>query len=50
MFIITINGENPNIINYENAVVDKYATWEQELSERETIVRQKEQELGLSKE
>lgn len=48
MFIITINGENPNIINYENAVVDKYATWEQELSERETIVRQKEQELGLS--
>ena len=50
MFIITINGKNPNIINYENALVDKYAAWEQELSERESAVRQKEQELGLTKE
>ena len=49
LFIITINGKNPNIINYENALIDKYASWEQELSDRETVIRQKEQELGLIK-
>ena len=47
MFAITLTGENPNIINYENALVDKYAKWEQELSQRESIVREKEKELNI---
>lgn len=48
MFVITLKGENPNIINYKNAVTNEYAAWEQELSERENAVRQKEKELGMN--
>lgn len=45
MFVITLKGNNPNILNYENVLIDKYASWEQELTEREAIVREKEREL-----
>ncbi len=45
MFVITIKSDNPNALNYERAVIDKYATWEQELTEREQIIREKEKEL-----
>ena len=48
MFSITLNSDNPNIINYENAIINKYASWEQELSEREKIVREKERELNIT--
>lgn len=47
MFAIASQSDNPNIINYENAVVNKYASWEQELSEREQVIREKERELGI---
>lgn len=47
MFSITLNSDNPNIINYESAIVNKYASWEQELSEREKAVREKERELNI---
>lgn len=47
MFAITLNGKNENILNYKNAVTNQYAEWEQELSEREDAVRQKELELGI---
>ena len=46
MFAITMKSENPNILNYETAIQNKYAQWEQELTEREKKVRAKEQELG----
>lgn len=46
MFAITLKSDNPNIINYERALVNKYASWEQELSEREKVVREKERELN----
>ena len=42
-----MTGNNPNILNYQNAVLNKYASWEQELMEREQAVREKEQELGI---
>lgn len=42
MFYITTTSKSPNIINYENALVDKYSVWEQELEEREAAVSQKE--------
>lgn len=48
MFVITIKGENANILNYKNAVTNEYAAWEQELSERENAVRAKEKELGMN--
>ncbi len=47
MFFLATTGNNPNILNYENAIVNKYASWEQELTEREKAVREKELELGI---
>jgi len=48
MFYITLKADNPNIINYETAIQNKYAAWEQEITEREKAVREKEQELGIT--
>ena len=47
MFWIATNTDNPNILNYETVLTNKYATWEQELTEREAAVRQAERELSL---
>ena len=40
MFWIVSTGDSPNVINYENAVINKYAEWEQELSERERLLKE----------
>lgn len=48
LFAITLTGENANAINYRNAIVNEYSQWEQELTERENTVREKERELGIS--
>lgn len=45
MFFITLNSQQPNILNYEKAITDKYAYWEQQLTEREKAVREKELQL-----
>lgn len=47
MFYVAMTGNNPNILNYEHAVLNKYAAWEQELTAREKAVREKEQESGI---
>lgn len=47
MFVITLNSDQPNIINYEKAITDRYASWEQQLTERENAVREKERELDI---
>lgn len=47
MFLITLTGKNENILNYKNAITNQYAEWEQELSQREAAVRQKELELNM---
>lgn len=47
MFAIALNAEQPNILNYEKAITNRYASWEQELSEREQAVREKERELNI---
>ena len=47
MYIIVIKSDTPNMINYENAITNKYASWEQELTERESKVRQRENEMGI---
>ena len=45
LIIIAMNSQNPNIINYEHVIQDRYASWEQELNARETAVRQRERAL-----
>ncbi len=47
MFFISFFSEQPNVFNYERAVTDKYAAWEQELTQREQAVREKERELDM---
>ena len=50
MFWVATASDVPNILNYKRALEDKYATWEAELDERESVVRQKEKELRLTEE
>ncbi len=45
MFGISLNSDNPNVLNYEKSLKNKYASWEQELTQREQAVREKEKEL-----
>lgn len=45
MFVISLNGSNPNILNYKHSIENEYAAWEQELTDRERVIRQKEAEL-----
>lgn len=47
MFIITLTSDNPNALNYERAITNKYSQWEQDLTEREKVIRNKEKELSL---
>ena len=47
MFLIILKSDTPNMINYEKAITNRYAEWEQELTEREQKVREKEDELGI---
>ncbi len=42
MFIIALNSNNPNILNYRTAIENEYAEWEQELTAREAALREKE--------
>ena len=41
MMIITWNGASINAVNYKKVVTDQYAAWEQDLSEREAVIREK---------
>lgn len=45
MFIITLSADRPNILNYERVLTDQYSSWEQDLREREKVVKEKEQML-----
>lgn len=47
MFIISLQAENPNMINYRTAILNQYSEWEQELNEREAKIKEKELELGI---
>ena len=48
MFWISTTSSSPTILNYETKLIDRYASWEQELTEREQAVREKEQILGIT--
>lgn len=45
MFLITATTNNTTILNYETQLINKYAEWEQELTEREQALREQELEL-----
>ncbi len=47
MFVITLTSDQPNILNYERALTDRYAGWEQELTQREQKVREAESALQI---
>lgn len=47
-FLITLQSDNPNILNYEKNLIDKYAAWEQDLTERENNVKDAERKLNIS--
>ncbi|HKM34098.1 MAG TPA: hypothetical protein VJY54_05085 [Lachnospiraceae bacterium] len=48
MFGIAIKSDNPNILNYETVLTNKYASWEQEITQREAAIREKEKQLQIS--
>lgn len=48
MFIITAKSDNPNILNYERVLQDRYATWAEDLAEKEEELREWERELELT--
>lgn len=49
MFVISLSSDQPNIYNYERVLTDRYAAWEQELTQREQAVREKEREFDLDR-
>lgn len=44
MFAIALGAGQSNILNYERVLTDRYASWEQELTEREQAIRERELE------
>ena len=47
MFAMTLTSDSPTIVDYQSKLLNRYASWEQELTEREKAVSEKEQELGI---
>lgn len=47
MFVIAAVNPNTGYINTENKILNKYATWQEELEEREQAVKEKEEELNI---
>lgn len=47
MFAIAVLNPNTGYINAENKILNKYASWEESLNQREAVIREKEQELGI---
>lgn len=42
MFAITLTSNSPNILNYENEIINKYEDWEQQLKEKEEELEKRE--------
>jgi hypothetical protein len=48
MFYILSTTDSPTIVNYENQIIDKYSSWEEELNERELEINERERALGTN--
>lgn len=46
MIAISMTSSNPNIIDYERKLQDKYATWQEQLEQQEESLKAREAELG----
>lgn len=49
LFAITIFSDRSPFVNAELRFQDKYASWAEELTERENIIKEKEEALGITK-
>lgn len=47
MFAISSTANTPTVLNYEQKLLDRYSEWEEELSDREQRIREKEDRLGI---
>ena len=47
LFIISLNGSTPTILNYKHVVQNEYSEWSDELTARERAVREKEKDLNI---
>ncbi len=45
LFIISQTGNNPTILNYRTKIINQYSEWEQDLNEREQIIKEKESRI-----
>ena len=48
MFAITVLNPNVGYINTENKILNRYASWEEELTRREAELREREAQLGIT--
>ena len=46
LFFISMTGNTPTVLNYRNAIENEYSSWEQELTNREKAIREKESTLN----
>ncbi len=46
LFIIALNSNTPNILNYRTEIENEYADWAQQLSEKEAELRERENALN----
>ena len=47
MFIIASTSDSDNILNYKRKVTNRYSSWEQDLTQREKVIREKEKKLRI---
>ena len=47
MFYVATTGESDNIINYRKNIINRYSSWEEDLTNREKDVREAEKKLGI---
>lgn len=48
MFFIAMTSDNPNIINYENNIINKYEEWQKDLEQREERILEYEKKYNLN--
>ena len=46
MIVISLTSANPNITNYEKKLQDKYASWQEQLEQKEESLKAREAELN----
>lgn len=47
MFVIAAVNPNAGYINAENKILNKYSAWQEDLEQREQLIKEKEAELGI---